>query len=180
MKKYALNVYIEAIIMAVFAYVLSLIPLQLGQFDVSLGMIPLIVLGLRRGLSPTLIAGLCWGVLKLITGSSQILSLMQGFTEYILAFLFAGLAGLFYHQFRKTHHANFVIIEAAFVACVARFFWHFIAGGIFWASYAPKAINPWLFSLIVNGGSAILTTVVAVVVCLILYHMAPTLFLKAK
>lgn len=180
MKKQALVIDIEVVIMAVFAYILSLIPLQLGSIDISLGMIPIIVLSLRRGLSPALASGLLWGILKLITGSSQILSPAQGFIEYIIAFLCAGLAGLFYHSFQKTKHPFKVIVLASLTGCVSRFFWHFIAGGIFWSDYAPKSINPWIFSFIINMGSAVLTTVVAVIVCLCLYHMAPSLFLKQK
>lgn len=180
MQNKKLTLSLETVFMAVFAYVLSIVPLQFASIDISLTMIPLIIFGLRRGLLPALSAGFLCGLLKLLTGFTQILSPMQGFMEYILAFTFAGFAGLFYHQFQKAKHPDSIIIIASVVACLTRFFWHFIAGVVFWGEYAPKGMNPWLYSLIVNGASALLTALVACIVCVLLYHINKKIFIPNK
>ena len=63
------------------------------------------------------------------------------------------------------------------VGTFAKYFIHFIAGVVFWGSYAPKGMNVWIYSLIVNGGSALFSTVLAIVVVGILLTVAPQLFI---
>jgi Predicted membrane protein len=60
---------------------------------------------------------------------------------------------------------------------VARYFWHFVAGVAFWGSYALWGMNPWIYSLIMNGASGLATAAVTVVVLVILLRMMPTLFM---
>lgn len=180
MKNKKLVCSIEVVFCAVIAYVLSLIPLQFGIIDISLGMIPMVILGLRRGFIPALSSGFVWGLMKIVIGSAQILSFSQGFIEYILAFTFAGFTGLFYKQFIKGNHPVRVIILSATVGTFARFFWHFIAGFVFWGQYAPKNFPAVLYSLVVNGGSALITAIVACIFCVLIYKLQPKLFSASK
>ena len=55
-------------------------------------------------------------------------------------------------------------------------FWHFIAGGIFWGAYAPKGMNPWIYSIVMNGISALASGAAAIAVLLLLYAVAPSIY----
>ena len=46
----------------------------------------------------------------------------------------------------------------------ARYLIHFIAGVIFWGSYAPKGQSPYLYSLIVNSSSFLGETLASLIV----------------
>lgn len=114
-------------------------------------------------------------------GDAYILTPVQAFIEYFIAFAFIGFAGLFYRPIQKallTSNENSLeqsnlgnrkdkhsskqnqgkkvlayIILATFIGSFARYFCHFIAGIIFWGQYAPKGQSAVLYSLIVNGST---------------------------
>ncbi|OFI48690.1 energy-coupled thiamine transporter ThiT [Floricoccus tropicus] len=161
-QKLDLRILVEASLCAALAMTLSFLKVRFGWIDVSLGQTVIILFGLRRGLAPGLIAGLIWGLLHFATGVVDYLSLSQVFIEYIVAFTFGGTAGIF--RSRLKSNTIFWTIVASFFATFARFFWHFIAGVIFWSQYAWKGWGAVSYSLVVNGLSAILTALVASIV----------------
>lgn len=171
---------IEIALMSALGIILSLIPLQLGVINISLSLIPVILIALRYDLFAAFSTGLLIGFLKLLLGNAQILTPMQGILEYLLAFALAGIgAGLFAKVFQQ-HPSMLMIILATFTSTLCRYSCHFIAGGIFWTKYAPQSFNPWLFSLIVNGLSGLLTSVICSIVLVLLFHYFPILFVSAK
>src|SRR5699024_3262106 len=88
-----LRVAIEAAFFAVIAFVLAFIPLDIGPFEIELGMIPIIILSYRRGLKAGISSGFIWGLIKLTSGNITVLSVLQVFVEYVFAFAVSGLAG---------------------------------------------------------------------------------------
>jgi thiamine transporter len=68
------------------------------------------------------------------------------------------------------------VIFAGILAAVTRWFFHFWAGVVFWGSYAPEGMNPYLYSFIFNGASAAANAVMLAVVLVILLRTARTLF----
>lgn len=183
MENISLRVWIEGTIVAALAIVLSMIPSNIGTgFTISLGMIPLVLYSLRRGTIAGLAAGFLWGVLHYLTGNVAILSLLQGFIEYFIAFMFAGMAGLFANSVHlaiknKTPiKLMFFIIIGVISGTIARFFWHFVAGYYFWGSYAPEGMNPIWYSFIANGSSALATMTVTAIVLILLSKTNPNLF----
>ena len=68
----------------------------------------------------------------------------------------------------------------AFVGVGARYFWHFVAGVVFWGSYALWGMNPWLFSLVMNGASGLATGIVTLIVLLGIKRTIPSLFTGKK
>ena len=176
MKNQKLHIMMETVLMAVLAFILSFIPIKTTNFDIAIGLVPIILLGLRHGVLPSSTAGLIWGLLDLISGKASILNPWQGFIEYIIAFAFAGLCGVFANKMAKTPHPNLIIIAATATGVIARYLWHFIAGGIFWGAFAPKTINPWIFSFISNGLSALATIIVVSLVLILMHRYAAKLF----
>ncbi|WEG73279.1 energy-coupled thiamine transporter ThiT [Vagococcus intermedius] len=179
-----LTIWIEGAIVAALAMVLSMIPTNIGSsFTISLGMIPLTIYALRRGLKAGLFSGLMWGLLHFLLGSVVFLAVSQVLVEYVVAFVFAGFAGLYGKRLKtallsnQSRQVSSTIVMATFVGCLARFFWHFIAGVIFWGEYALWGLNPWWFSLIMNGVSGLATAVVTGLLLLIIVKKYPQIFI---
>lgn len=172
-----LSALIESALIAALAMALSYIPDFASWFSPSFGAIPLILFSLRRGAKYGLLAGLIWGLLHFVLGKVYYLSISQVLIEYILAFISMGLAGFFAKPFQdsiikneKSKTFTYTIL-AAFVAVGSRYFWHFIAGIIFWGSYAPKSMSPLLYSLWVNGTAGGLTFGFVVITLIIILPM---------
>lgn len=108
----------------------------------------------------------------------------QVIIEYILAFGFAGFAGMYSSKLKQSIRekeymkSGRIIIYASFLGTLMRYFWHFIAGVLFWGSFALWGMNPWLFSFVMNGLSGLATAIVTSVVLMLLLKINPTLFLS--
>lgn len=178
------RIMIEGTIVAALAFMLSLIPTTIGSsFTVSLGMIPMTLFALRRGVKPALLSAFIWGILHFPAGDVYFLSVIQVLIEYPIAFTFAGFAGLYAKKVQQSlidedlRGVRKNIIYGTFVGTGARFFWHFIAGVVFWGSYALWGLNPWIFSLVMNGVSGLATAVVTAIVAIIAAEKVPQLYL---
>ncbi|XXM74371.1 energy-coupled thiamine transporter ThiT [Lysinibacillus sphaericus] len=174
MKSLRLVVMIEAALMAAFALILDLLPsIDISpSISISFSMVPIFILAFRRGVKASLLAGFVWGVLQVALGNAWIVTPVQMFIEYFVAFTFVGFAGLFLKHIQQSLRSENKsrlytwIVVATVVGSAARYFWHFIAGFIFFKEYAPEGMSPVLFSLFANGvtmlGSALLCSIVLV------------------
>lgn len=181
---YKTRILVEGTVVAALALVLSFIPTTIGSsFTISLGMIPLTLFALRRGLKPALMAAFIWGILHFPASQVVYLSVVQVLIEYPIAFTFAGFAGLYAKKVQKALSERDMgsvrrnIVFGTFIGTGARFFWHFIAGVVFWGSYALWGMNPWIFSLVMNGVSGLATAVVTAIVAAVVAEKAPQLYL---
>lgn len=183
-----LVVILETAIIAAFAMALTYISHTTGvsAIELNYGLIPIAVLAMRRGAIPAAWAGFVWGILDLILrglSGGSVLNPVQGFLEYPIAFTLVGLMGLTFASFQKAVRGGEKVKASGYafagiiVGTFSKYFIHFIAGVVFWGSYAPKGMNVWIYSLIVNGGSALFSTVLAIVVVGILLTVAPQLFI---
>lgn len=181
------RIMVEGTIIAALAMILSFIPTNIGaSFTISLGQIPIVVYALRRGLKPALLASFVWGILHFPLGQVYFLSVPQVLIEYLFAYLFAGFAGLFAYKLYqalnegRSKQAFGILVWASLFSAFARFFWHFVAGWIFWGQYALWGMSPAIFSLVMNGASGLATGIVTSIAVVILYKMMPSLFLVAE
>ena len=182
-----LVVILETAIIAAFAMALTYIPHTTGvsAIELNYGLIPIAVLAMRRGLVPAAWAGFVWGILDLILrgiGGGSVLNPLQGILEYPIAFTLVGVMGLTFASFQKAVRgsekvkASGYVFAGIIIGTFAKYFIHFIAGVVFWGAYAPKGTNVWVYSLIVNGGSALFSTVLTIVVVGVVRPVAPQLF----
>lgn len=177
---------IEAAIFAALAMVLSYIPDFASWFTPSFGAIPIVLYALRRGLKYGLLASLIWGLLHFILGKVYYLSLTQVLIEYILAFVSMGLAGLFANQVqaaikqKKMKSAISSAFQGATLAVLVRYIWHYIAGVIFWGSYAPKGMSAFWYSFTVNGTAGLLTLIFVLISVYILLETQSKFFIPSK
>ena len=185
-KNTNVSAFVETALIAALAMALSLIPDFASWFTPSFGAIPLVFFSLRRGLKYGLLAGLIWGLLHFLLGKVWYLSLSQVLIEYIIAFLSMGVAGLVAKPFQeklqagKKKQALILAILGGLLGVGLRYFWHFLAGVIFWASYAPKGMSPYLYSFVVNGGAAGLTLLLVIISLAIIIPSQSKLFLPKK
>ena len=174
MKKIKLVALIEAAFFAAIAMVLDLLPsiTIAPAVTISFSMVPIFILAFRWGFKVSFISGFLWGLLQLTTGNFYFLSVIQFLIEYFIAFAFVGFAGLFHPVIQKSlQNGNKLLVSiwvvvAVFVGSLARYFWHFVAGVVFWGDYAPEGMSPFLYSFVMNGlamvGAAVLCSIVLV------------------
>lgn len=173
---------LEATVIASLASILSSIIPSILNLDVSFGLILILLFSLRRGLKYGLLAGLIWGILPILFGRATILTLTQGILEYPIANLFAGFAGIFFIPFQqslKAHNqtkSQRYLISAVLLGSSLKYLCHFIAGVIFWGRYAQWNLSPLIYSLVINGTSALINIVFSSIILLLLLKKAPFLF----
>ncbi len=185
-KNSQLSALIETALVAALAMALSYIPDFASWFTPSFGAIPLVLFALRRGPKYGTLAGLIWGLLYFILGKVWYLALSQVIIEYIIAFVSMGLAGFLSVPFQNAlskdnkGRALFYATGGALLAVFVRYFWHFVAGVIFWGSYAPKGMSPYLYSFIVNGTAGLLTLVFVILALAIIIPTQGKMFLVKR
>ena len=75
----------------------------------------------------------------------------------------------------RKKEALFTLTMAIFLASLARYFWHFVAGYYFWGSYAPEGMSAIWYSFVVNGTTMILTFILCAIVLIALVSVSPRL-----
>lgn len=150
--------------------------------SVSLDMLPILVLALRRGAAPGIVTGALYGLLNYTIDPVAIVHWAQFVLDYAVAYGLVGLAGLgsrSWHRLAFTSPARALTIAGAFsiAAMFARFGAHFVSGIVFFGAYAPAGQPVALYSLIYNatymGPSAALCLVAALFVLPVLERAVP-------
>ncbi len=132
--------------------------------SVSLEMLPILFIAVRRGLVPALTVGVVYGCLQLLLPGAFLVQPVQVLLDYPLAFGALGLAGLAPVPALPVHlswaevrraPARVVPFAAALTGAVAlgvsaRLVCHFLSGIIFFSSYAPAGQAAWVYSLTYN------------------------------
>ncbi|WP_242217987.1 energy-coupled thiamine transporter ThiT [Bacillus cereus group sp. BfR-BA-01380] len=189
MRNTNLQAMIEAAILAAFALVIDILPLSIklpAGGSISFAMIPIFIIAYRWGFKASFLSGLVWGLLQIVVGDATILTPVQAFIEYFIAFAFIGFAGFFHAPIQQAiankqkAKAIMYIIIAAFIGSLARYFWHFIAGFIFFGQYAPKGQSAVLYSFIYNEITMIGCFTLCAVLLVVLFTTAPRLFTSAN
>lgn len=184
MKRFDLETLLEIAIFAGFAMVIDLFPSfkPNPSVSISFAMVPIFIIAFRRGFLAASISGFLWGILQIATGDAWILTPTQAFIEYFIAFTCIGFAGLFSNLIKsslkdKKRGATFVwIVIATFIGSVARYFWHFVAGVIFFKNYAIEAgKTPVIFSLTMNGMTFLGASILCAIILVLLINKAPQL-----
>ncbi len=127
-------------------YLIKIFTLPQGG-SITLGsMVPIFLLALRRGSRIGIVGGIAFGLVALVedvySGVEIIFYPAQVILDYPLAFGVLGLAGFF----RK------IPVLGVGVGVTARFCSHFVSGVLFFASYAPAGVSPFVYSALYNGG----------------------------
>ena len=133
----------EAIALVALSSILHLIrvyTLPQGGSITAGSMIPIFLLALRRGAIIGVLGGVAFGLIVLIE-EPFLYHPIQMLLDYPIAFGSLGLAGFFKKK----------PLIGVSIGIISRFISHFISGIIFFASFAPKGMNPALYSALYNG-----------------------------
>jgi len=118
--------------------------------SVSLELLPLVFVAVRRGVVPGVTAGLLYGVLQLGLPGAYVLHPLQALLDYPLAFMAVGLAGFVPVGPVVGRRGALQLLAAVAVAATGRLVFHFLSGLVFFAEYAPHWEAPWLYALTYN------------------------------
>ena len=156
----------ECAIMVALAFVLSLIKLFEMPFGGSvtlLSLLPICIVSIRHGIGWGLGTAFVYSVTQALVsgatacGLTPTVLVLCFLLDYILAFTVLGLAGLF----RKRGMVGCLL--GITLVCALRFLCHYVSGVTLWASWAPEGMNPYLYSLLYNGGFMLPETVMTVI-----------------
>ncbi len=161
MKQTRIRILCQSAILVALAVVLSFIKLWQLPFDGSitlLSMLPICLISIKFGIGWGLGSAFCYSWFQILQGGvfgwglTPTMLIGSLLLDYILAFTVLGLAGVF----RKRGTLGMILGVA--LACLLRFFVHFLAGIILWANFAEfvafgqEWINrPVLYSICYNG-----------------------------
>lgn len=131
--------------------------------SITLNMLPLFVFALRWGAGPGLLASFMMGLFDFILGGSYAIGWQSIIGDYLMAYTFCGLAGLF----RGKEWGVFV---GSIVGALGRWVVVFVTGATLWAEYAPAEVfgmsmsGPWMYSALYNAVYVGLSLVIILVV----------------
>lgn len=156
MRDKQVSIYVEGALMVALAFGLSWIKVFQAPYggSVTLGsMVPILLYAARRGPVPGIIAGTAHGLIQLLV-EPYVVHPVQVILDYPLAFGSLGLAGFFRDR----------VVAGSLVGIGGRFLSHFLSGVIFFASYAPKGMNAYLYSAVYNAGYLVPELIISIVV----------------
>ncbi|MFW6409563.1 MAG: energy-coupled thiamine transporter ThiT [Halanaerobiales bacterium] len=153
-KEYPVRLIAEIGVAIALATVLNFMPLwKMPQGgSISLEMLPILLIALRWGGKPGLLAGITYGLVQLIA-NPYIIHPVQLIMDYPLPYMMLGLAGFFNITKRNLPREinYFKVLMALLTAGLGRFIIHILSGVVFFASYAPEGQNVWIYSIVYNG-----------------------------
>ncbi|NMB45829.1 MAG: energy-coupled thiamine transporter ThiT [Firmicutes bacterium] len=158
-KQWDLRVMMEIAVAAALSLILGMLRIYRMPYggSVTLEMVPIFVVSLRHGVRSGAWSGLVVGLLKLLL-DPYIIHPVQLVMDYPLPYAVLGIAGLFVHQ----------PLAGVVAGTAARCVVHVLAGVIFWGSYAPEGMNPWVYSLTYNASYLVPNAILAALVIVLL------------
>ena len=177
----------EVSIFTALALLLDILPLSFKIWaqggSVSFAMIPVFIVAFRWGIKGGLISGFLWGMLQIATGNAYILTPLQGFIDYAIAFTVLGFAGVFASHIQeavKDGHTRIYlsyITAGVLLGSVLRFLAHYIAGIVFFGS-AIEGQPVWMYSLIYNASYMFPSFLLSTAIVFFLFHKQPRTLLN--
>ena len=177
---------VEIALTAALSAVLSIfavrLPINFAGGTVSLSMVPIFVLSLRRGLGAGVVAGALFGCADLLIEPFFVAPL-QVALDYAVAFGAVGLTGLgcaSYHRALRVGPTRAALVGIPFMILggVARFSAAWLSGMVFFGQNAPGGQPVWLYSLVYNlsyvGPSLVISVALAVAVLPALERAVPS------
>ncbi|MBA4370592.1 MAG: energy-coupled thiamine transporter ThiT [Coriobacteriaceae bacterium] len=135
---------------AVLNYMSVRLPIHIAGGSISLDMLPIIVIALRRGPVAGVVTGALYGFVNLAMGP-YIVHPAQVVLDYPLAFGLVGLAGLLPSRPDAGDMAVARAPIGAVVGGLARLASHYVSGVVFFGANAPEGQPVWLYSLVYNA-----------------------------
>ena len=170
MERTKIRILCEGAILVALAQILSMLKLWEMPWggSITIGMLPIFLFAVRRGLKWGLLEAFAFGWLQLIFDGGFAISWQSLLGDYLIAFTALGLAGLF-------HKKKGGIFLGTLVGGLARFLVHYVVGATVWAMYMPEEFfgqtmtSPWIYSFLYNGFYMFIDIVLCLVIFALLY-----------
>lgn len=152
--------------------------------SVSIAMVPVFLMAFRWGVKGGVLTGFLLGLLQFILGMSQIFHPVQGILDYLIAFSVLGVAGIFASQIKAGLQTGnrkkwiALVIAGSFIGSVLRFTAHFVAGWVFFGTWAPPGQPAWLYSFLYNGTYMLPSMIISTIIVFLIISAAPTRMMK--
>ena len=132
------------------------LPINVAGGTISFAMLPILVLGLRRGVVPAVLAGVAFGAIDYLI-EPFFVAPAQVALDYGVAFAAVGLAGLGAPLYRKAlasspMRAFAISLPWILLGGLGRFVAAWTSGVIFFASNTPAGQTVWYYSAVYNLG----------------------------
>ncbi|WP_368654625.1 energy-coupled thiamine transporter ThiT [Ornithinibacillus sp. 4-3] len=180
---------VEVAIFTALALALDLIPFLSFKIwgqggSISFAMIPVFIIAFRWGLKGGLLSGFLFGILQIPFGA-WILTPLQGFIEYGLAFTVIGFAGVFAKQIQQAvkdgragKYFTYILL-GVLLGTTLRFIGHFIAGVVFFERFMPENFtNIWFYSFVYNFSYLFPCFIICSVAVFFLFYKQPRTLLN--
>ncbi len=159
---------------------LKIFEMPMGGSVTPASTLPLAVFAMAFGPLWGFAASFIFSLLQLIGG--YLVTPFQVLLDYTLGYTCLGFIGFAALKADKriaiknplNRFARASIIKAVIftvVAYAARWFCSVLSGVIFYAEYAPEGMNPWVYSMVYNGGFLAADLAVVLVVMVVLYFI---------
>ena len=133
-----------AIALAMVTSMLKIVNMPMGGSITLFSMLFIVLIGYWYGLGAGLTTAIAYGILQLII-DPYIISFPQMLIDYVFAFGALGLSGIF----SKSKNG---LIKGYLIGVLGRYFFAFLSGWIFFATYTPEFFNSAVvYSLAYNG-----------------------------
>ncbi len=133
-----------AIALALVTSMLKLIDMPMGGSVTLLSMLFIVLIGYWYGFGAGLTTAIAYGILQLII-DPYIISFPQMLIDYVFAFGALGLSGIF-------SNSKYGLMKGYILGVLGRYFFAFLSGWIFFATYTPEFFNSAvIYSLAYNG-----------------------------
>jgi len=177
-----LLIWLEMAMMAALAFVFSEIKVfQMPQGgSVSLVMVPIALIAVRRGIIPGIVTGMIVGLLQLFMGGYYVHPI-QLLLDFPLAFAALGLAGIVrISDYENKSKRNLAVWGALLVGVLVRFACHFTSGIVWFGEYAPDGMPVAWYSFVYNITYLLPEMVISGIVLTIVLASAPQLLQPAR
>lgn len=145
-----------AVAMAVVLSFVKLFNLPFGGSVNLAAMLPIILISLIYGPIIGIFTGFVYSLLNFVIGPAYILHPIQVLFDYTLPFMAVGISGFF----KKNKYL------AVFSAYLGMFIFNYIAGVVFWGSYAADwSMTPMIYSLVYNGSYNGANCLISMAIC---------------
>ncbi len=148
------------------------LPWNFAGGDISLAMLPILVLALRRGVMPAAIAGAAFGVIDFFF-EPYAAAPIQVLLDYPVAFALLSVAGFGSRQYLalvdsgRRAAAEAVAVPWMVLGAAARFSAHFVSGIVFFGANAPAGTPVWAYSALYNLSYVLPSLVLSIVAALL-------------
>ena len=106
-------------------------------------MMPILLLAVLLGNRAGMLGGLVLGCLSIVNGA-YVIHPIQFLLDYLLPYILLGIAGVFGYR------EKWKVFLGAWIAVLLSVSCNIVSGAVYFGSYAPEGMNPWIYSAVYN------------------------------